>query len=66
MIWSSHIATSEGFLNATNTVDWVTTSKQWFVERVLKENPIAIQEKDVATYPISGFSAQGNTNDGST
>jgi hypothetical protein len=53
----------EGFLNASSTVDWVTNHnhKRWFVERVLKEDPIAIQEKDVATYPVESYSAQGST-----
>jgi hypothetical protein len=50
----------EPFLNASNT-DWVTNHKRWFVERVLKEDPIAIQEKDVRTYPVAGASAQGST-----
>lgn len=54
MMWSAQSsANAEGFLNATNTVDWVTSSKKWFVERTLKETPVAIQEKDVSTYPIS-------------
>lgn len=51
----------EGFLNASSTVDWVTNHKRWFVERVLKEDPIAIQEKDVSTYPVESYSAQGST-----
>jgi hypothetical protein len=41
----------EGF-NPAGTIDWVTTHKKWFVEKVLKEKPIAIQEKEVATYPV--------------
>ena len=41
----------EGFQPA-GTIDWVTTHKKWFVEKVLKEKPIAIQEKEVATYPV--------------
>ena len=52
-IWSAEARSPEGFLNASNTVDWVTNSKKWFVEKVLKEQPIAIQEKDVSTFPIS-------------
>lgn len=55
----------EGFVNGANTVDWVTNSKRWFVEKVLKERPLAIQEKDVTTYPVEGPSAQGSTS-GST
>ena len=55
MVWSSSsIARTEGFLNASSTIDWVTNSKRWYVEEVLKERPIAIQDKDVATYPVEG------------
>lgn len=36
----------------SGAIDWVTNHKKWFVEKVLKEKPIAIQEKEVATYPI--------------
>lgn len=42
----------EGFFQPAGTIDWVTTQKKWFVEKVLKEKPIAIQEKEVDTYPI--------------
>jgi len=56
----------EGFLNGSNTVDWVTNSKRWWVEKVLKESPVAIQEKDVDTYPVQGSSAQGGTSAGTT
>jgi hypothetical protein len=52
-IWSAEARSPEGFLNASNTVDWVTNSKKWFVEKVLKEQPLAIQEKDVSTSAIS-------------
>ena len=41
----------EGFA-PSGTLDWVTTQKQWFVEKVLFESPVAIQEKEVVTYPI--------------
>lgn len=41
----------EGFQPA-GAIDWVTTHKKWFVEKVLKEKPIAIQEKEVSTYPV--------------
>jgi hypothetical protein len=61
MIWVAQTV-HEGFLNGSNTMDWVTNSKKWFVERTLKEQPIAIQQKDVKTYPISGFSAQDSNN----
>jgi hypothetical protein len=52
-VWSAEASSAEGFLNASNTVDWVTNSKKWFVEKVLKEQPLAIQEKDVSTFPVS-------------
>lgn len=52
-IWSAEARSPEGFLNASNTVDWVTNSKKWFIEKVLKEQPLAIQEKDVSTSAIS-------------
>jgi hypothetical protein len=42
---------TEGFQPA-GTVDWVTTHKKWFVEKVLKENPKGIQDKEATTYPI--------------
>jgi len=61
--WSVTIPKKEGFLNGTNTVDWVTNSKRWFVEEVLSERPLAIQEKGVATYPVEGQSAQGVANE---
>jgi len=65
-IWSAQLSSKEGFLGAANTVDWVTNSKRWFVEKVLKEKPLGIQEKDVSTYPIAGSSAQGSTTGGTT
>lgn len=43
--------TKEGFI-PSGTLEWVTTHKKWFVEKVLHERPVAIQEKEVATYPI--------------
>jgi hypothetical protein len=43
----------EGFA-PSGTLDWVTNDKRWFSEVVLKEKPIAIQDKDVATYPVQG------------
>jgi hypothetical protein len=41
----------EGFV-PSGTLDWVTTNKKWFVEKVMHETPIAIVEKEVATYPV--------------
>ena len=40
----------EGFA-PSGTIDWVTTQKKWFVEKVLQEKPIGIQDKEVLTYP---------------
>jgi hypothetical protein len=65
-VWSAHLSSKEGFLNASSTLDWVTNSKRWFVEKVLKEKPIGIQEKDISTYPIAGSSAQSSTSTGTT
>jgi hypothetical protein len=47
----SEVGKIEGFV-PSGTMDWVTTQKKWFVEKVLHERPVAIQEKEVATYPI--------------
>jgi len=67
MNWQTEMSIkSEGFINASNTVDWVTNSKRWYVEKVLREQPIAIQEKDVSTYPVQGASAQSGTSNGNT
>lgn len=67
MLWSTDMThKTEGFMDAAPTLDWVTNSKRWFVERVLKERPVAIQERDVATYPIAGASAQAGTQAGTT
>jgi hypothetical protein len=60
-VWASHHdrvkvpASSEGFLPfvPSGTIDWVNDDKQkWFVERVLRETPMGIQDKNVATYPV--------------
>ena len=42
---------NEGFV-PSGTLDWVTTQKKWFVEKVLNERPLAIQDKEVSTYPV--------------
>lgn len=66
-VWSIDASIkAEGYLNASETVDWVTNSKRWYVEKVLKERPVAIQEKDVSTYPVQGASAQSGTSSGNT
>jgi hypothetical protein len=50
MTWSYKQRT-ENF-QASGTVDWVTTSKKWFVEAVLKEKPMGIRDKDVVTSAV--------------
>jgi hypothetical protein len=37
---------------ASGTLDWVTNNKKWFIEKVMDETPIAIIDKEVATYPV--------------
>ena len=58
----------ESFANPSGIqVDFVEDQrKRWFVESVLKENPMGVQEKDVATYPVQGASAQSGTSAGNT
>ena len=60
-VWAAHHEqssvprSSEGFVSSvpSGTIDWVNNDKQkWFVERVLRETPIGIQDKNVATYPV--------------
>lgn len=65
-VWSAQLSSKEGFLDGASTLDWVTNSKRWFVEKALKEKPLAIQEKDVSTLPISGLSAQASSSNGTT
>ena len=65
--WSLQLTSKpEGFLNASNTMDWVTNCQRWFVEKVLKERPIAIQEKGVNTFPVQGASSQSGSISGNT
>ena len=67
LAWSANKSKQvEGFLSASNTVDWVTNSQRWFVEKTLKERPLGIQEKDVATYPVQGQSSQSSSSTGNT
>ena len=52
---SSVPTSNEGFQTfvPSGTIDWVNNEKQkWFVERVLKETPLGIQDKQVNTYPV--------------
>lgn len=47
----SNPGSKEGF-EPSGAIDWVTNNKKWFVEKVLMEKPVAIQEKEVSTYPV--------------
>lgn len=47
-VWAT--SRKEGF-SPSGTLDWVTNHKRWFSEIVLKEKPVATQDKDVVTYP---------------
>ena len=62
--------TTEGFLCPSSVpaiIDYNPDPKQrWFVERVLGEGGVGIQEKDVATYPVQGASTQAGTSAGNT
>jgi hypothetical protein len=52
-VWAAHqTGRTEGFLNASPTVDWINNSKRWYVETVLRERPLGIQDKEVSTYPV--------------
>jgi hypothetical protein len=44
----------------SGTIDWVFEPKKWFVEKVMKENPIGIVAKDVQTYPVQTESSGSN------
>ena len=63
-------ATTEGFISPSSVltmVDYNPDPKQrWFVERVLGEGGVGVQEKDVATYPVQGASTQAGTSAGNT
>jgi hypothetical protein len=68
-VWAAHHtvpkvpASSEGFLPfvPSGTIDWVNDDKQkWFVERVLRETPMGIQDKNIATYPVQTESSSSN------
>lgn len=58
---------TEGFLCPSAIVDYNPDPKQrWFIERILGEGGIGIQEKDVVTYPVQGASTQAGTSAGNT
>lgn len=50
----------EGFGSGGETaIQVVPTNKKWFVERVLHENPIAIEEEKVVTSPVQNDTRSG-------
>lgn len=54
---------NEGFEPAINdSLKLVTDKKKWFVEEVLKENPVAIDKEAVKTYPIQDNTTSGASN----
>lgn len=56
----SSAAVKEGFGSGGETaVQVVPTSKKWFVEKTLHENPIAIEEEKVITSPVQNDSPSG-------
>lgn len=55
-------ATSEGFQTMDETLKLIDSKRKWWVEQVLKENPVAIQEESVRTSAIQdNTSSQTNT-----
>ena len=42
----------EGFHNSSSKIKIVSENKPWWVEAVLKENPIGVEEEDVVTSAI--------------
>jgi hypothetical protein len=52
-VWATTLPATEGFLSGAS-VDWVSNNNTWFVEKVMREKPKGIQEKDVETYPVEG------------
>ena len=49
--------------NFVDTFDMVDTSNIWFVEKLLKENPIAINQTKVTTIPVQEDEENKNTQD---
>jgi hypothetical protein len=42
----------EGFQNGGDSIKLITDKKKWFVEQILKEEPVAIEKETVKTMPI--------------
>lgn len=52
LILSMSPRSSEGFQNSTTSVKLISDKNLWFVEAVLKENPVGIEDDEVQTSPI--------------
>lgn len=67
LVWAVHTSKyAEGFLHGSS-VDWVANpSNRWYVEKVLKERPVGIQEKGVDTFPVQGATSQSSGATGNT
>jgi len=58
-------ASKEGFQGFSGmNFQLVEDNKKWFVERVLKENPVAIQEKEVTTQAVQDSSNSSRSTNG--
>ena len=56
----------EGFQSMPANLRLITDNKKWFVERILKENPVAIEEEKVKTSAVQDSSNSSRTNGSST
>lgn len=52
---------SEGFQGSDTNVQMVSQKEKWFVEKVLDENPVAIQDKEVKTQAIQDNTIGSNS-----
>ena len=52
LILSMSPRSSEGFQNSTTSVKLISDKNPWFVEAVLKENPVGIEDDEVQTSAI--------------
>jgi hypothetical protein len=52
---------SEGFQGSDTNVQMVSQKEKWFVEKVLDENPVAIQDKEVKTQAIQDNTTGSNS-----
>jgi hypothetical protein len=52
---------SEGFQGSDTNVQMISQNEKWFVEKVLDENPVAIQDKEVKTQAIQDNTTGSNS-----